>query len=50
MKPYRKDTEPPEGSTRPMDPASAIQVLCHACDCQLLTVRRSEDRDNSENP
>lgn len=27
MKPYTKDTDPPEGITRPMDPAKEIQVL-----------------------
>ena len=27
MKPYKRETGPPEGRTRPIDPARAIQVL-----------------------
>lgn len=31
MKPYRKDTDPPEGMTMPREPARQIQVLYIAC-------------------
>lgn len=51
INPYKSATELPEGRTRPIEPASAIQVLCRslAISTSIISVHTDDDRDILEN-